>query len=150
MSAHASVHKQTQLKGAAGEQEEVPHSSMAAYLLMSEKKSKELPGTGKGSEVWAALSYTLNTPSCISKSKGATGWGSHSKGSPLIWEGAAASCMPGCCSAGETLAANNHLSLHAAPSSCLEPPCSHHRKMAIGDCHAAITGELQGIGSAGG
>lgn len=82
------------------------------HLLMSEKKSKELPGTGKGSEVCAALSNTRKTPSCISKSNGATGWGSHLKGSPLMCEGAAASCMPGCCSAGDTLAVNSHLSLH--------------------------------------
>ena len=84
---------------------------------MSEKKSKELPGTGKGSEVWAALSYTLNTPSCISNSKEATGWGCHSKGSPLMREGAAASCMLGCCSSGDTSGANSHLSLYATHSS---------------------------------
>ena len=31
-----------------------------------------------------------------------------------MWEGAAASSMPGCCSAGDTLAANSHLSLQVS------------------------------------
>ena len=67
---------------------ELAEQEAGANLLMSEKKSKELPGTGKGS---VSPSNTRNTPSCISKVNGATGWGSHLKGSPKISEGLAAS-----------------------------------------------------------
>ena len=111
---------------------------------MSEKKSKESPGSGNASRSRPGPVYTRMTPSTISNSKSPFAWGCHLKGSGAMREGRATSGRsPRSC--GCVAGLNSHFSLRpaAAQSATVhDNPADHHNRMngqsMVGSLHASI------------